>query len=91
VGVARDGHSHHRVSFSATTLGVGDLGGCYGSRIRTPTLDRMAAKAPLHHFNSARSGCSPSRAALLTGRSRPTRLGVPRVAESRDTALLNLD
>ncbi len=71
-------------------LGFGDLG-CYGSKIRTPNLDRMAAGGVrFTNFNSADPVCSPSRAALLTGRY-PTRVGVPRVLNPLDAAGLNLD
>jgi arylsulfatase len=71
-------------------LGYGDLG-CYGSKIRTPNLDRMAAEGTrLTNFDSADPVCSPSRAALLTGRY-PTRVGVPRVLFPQDTGGLNLD
>lgn len=57
-------------------LGYGDLG-CYGSpTIRTPNLDRMAAEGlRLTDFYSASEVCSPSRAALLTGRY-PIRSGM---------------
>ncbi len=59
-------------------LGYGDLG-CYGSKIRTPNIDRMASEGVrFTQFYSANPVCSPSRAALLTGRY-PTRAGVPRV------------
>jgi arylsulfatase len=71
-------------------LGYGDLG-CYGSRIRTPNLDRMAAEGVrFTNFCSADPVCSPSRAALLTGRY-PTRVGVPRVLFPQDPEGLNLD
>ena len=71
-------------------LGYGDLG-CYGSRIRTPNLDRMAAEGVrFTNFCSADPVCSPSRAALLTGRY-PTRVGVPRVLFPQDAGGLNLD
>src|SRR3954465_8191816 len=57
-------------------LGYGDLG-CYGHpTIRTPNLDRMAAeRMKLTSFYSAAEGCTPSRAALLTGRL-PIRSGM---------------
>lgn len=62
----------------ADDLGYGDLG-CYGSRIRTPHLDRLAREGMrFTHCLSANPVCSPSRAALLTGRY-PTRVSVPRV------------
>ena len=68
----------------ADDLGYGDLG-CYGSRIRTPNLDQMARDgARFTHYESANPVCSPSRAALLTGRY-PTRVGVPRVLMPADT------
>jgi arylsulfatase A len=68
----------------ADDLGYGDLG-CYGSPIRTPNLDRMASQgARFTQFYSANPVCSPSRAALLTGRY-PTRVGVPRVLFPNDT------
>ena len=68
----------------ADDLGYGDLG-CYGSTIRTPNLDRMAAEgARFTQFYSANPVCSPSRAALMTGRY-PTRVGVPRVLFPTDT------
>ncbi len=69
-------------------LGYGDLG-CYGSGLRTPNLDRMAAEGVrFTQFYSANPVCSPSRAALMTGRY-PTRVGVPRVLFPRDTTGLN--
>ena len=74
----------------ADDLGYGDLG-CYGSGIRTPNLDRMAAEGMrFTHCESANPVCSPSRAALLTGRY-PTRVGVPKVFFPLDKDGLNLD
>lgn len=68
----------------ADDLGYGDLGS-YGSRIRTPNLDRMAAEGVrFTQFYCANPVCSPSRAALLTGRY-PTRVNVPRVLFPTDT------
>lgn len=73
----------------ADDLGYGDLG-VYGSKIRTPNLDRMASEGVrFTQFYSANPVCSPSRAALLTGRY-PTRVGVPRVLFPADTAGLAL-
>ena len=60
----------------ADDLGYGDLG-CFGHpTIHTPALDRMAAEGMrLTQFYSAASVCTPSRAALLTGRL-PIRSGM---------------
>ena len=47
-------------------MGFSDLG-CYGSELRTPTLDRLGADGVrmTQFYNTAR--CSPARASLLTG------------------------
>src|SRR5262245_15627500 len=83
-------HSQQRqpnvVMILADDLGYGDLS-CYGSAINTPNLDRMAAEgARFTHFYSASPVCSPSRAALLTGRY-PTRVEVPVVLGPGDPGL----
>ncbi len=82
------------VMIYADDLGYGDLG-CYGHpTIRTPNLDRMAREGM--RFTQYYSGapiCTPSRAALLTGRL-PQRVGLPYVLGPRskggiqDTELL---
>ena len=70
-------------------LGYGDLG-VYGSKIPTPNIDRLAHEGVLFtQFYSANPVCSPSRAALLTGRY-PTRTGVPRVLFPQDKTGLDL-
>ncbi|MCF8225498.1 MAG: sulfatase [Bacteroidales bacterium] len=57
-------------------LGYGDLG-CFGATdIKTPNIDRMAKEGmKFTEFYSASPVCSPSRAALMTGRI-PQRMGV---------------
>lgn len=57
-------------------LGYGDLA-CFGNEIiRTPNIDRLAADGmKFTEFYSASPVCSPSRAALLTGRI-PQRMGI---------------
>ena len=59
----------------ADDLGYGDIG-CYGGKAKTPHLDRMAAEGVrFTDFHSNGSVCSPTRAALMTGRY-PHRLGI---------------
>jgi len=57
------------VLIMADDLGYGELG-CYGSRVfRTPRIDRLAASGlRLTDFHSNGVVCSPTRAALMTGR-----------------------
>jgi arylsulfatase A len=60
----------------ADDLGYGDLA-CYGAAdVRTPHLDRFAAEGlRLTSCYAGHPNCSPSRTALMTGRT-PTRVGV---------------
>jgi len=82
--VSGAGRPPNIVLIYADDLGYGDLG-CYGSSLTTPNLDGMASQGVrFTHFYSGSPFCSPSRAALLTGRY-PTRVGVPRVLNPRDT------
>lgn len=64
------------IVFLADDLGYGDLG-CYGHpRIKTPHLDAFAKQGVrLTQCYSASAVCSPSRSAILTGRT-PHRNGV---------------
>src|SRR5438874_5279593 len=64
------------VVFLADDLGYGDLG-CYGQpRIKTPHLDQLARDGlKLTACYAGAPVCSPSRAALFTGRN-PNRMGV---------------
>lgn len=66
----------------ADDLGIGDVSAYRQADVRTPGIDRLAAEGM--RFTSMRSNCtvcSPSRAALLTGRY-PDRVGVPGVIRS---------
>lgn len=68
VGRRRRAHSPNVVIMICDDLGYGDLG-CYGSRVPTPSLDRMAGEGTrFSRFNAAHPLCSASRSALLTGR-----------------------
>jgi arylsulfatase A len=60
----------------ADDLGYGDLA-CYGAKdIRSPNLDRFATEGlRLTSCYAGHANCSPSRAALMTGRT-PTRVGI---------------
>jgi arylsulfatase A-like enzyme len=76
-------HTPNFVLLLADDLGYGDLS-CYGStEIHTPNLDRMAEEgAKLEEFYAFPT-CTPSRAALLTGRY-PLRSGLTRVLAPKE-------
>ena len=71
------------IIFYLDDLGYGDLG-CYGSdAIRTPHIDALAESGVrFTNWYSCSPVCSPSRAALLTGRA-PMRAGVPHILGGR--------
>lgn len=67
----------------ADDLGYGDVSTYHDSDVRTPNIDRIAADGML--FTAMRANCtvcSPSRAALLTGRY-ADRVGVPGVIRTQ--------
>lgn len=72
------------VLIMADDLGYGDIG-CYGNTtIRTPNLDALAAKGlRFTDFHSNGPVCSPTRAALLTGRYQQ-RSGIDGVITAKD-------
>lgn len=74
---SQDASSPNVIIIFADDMGYGDLG-CYGNPvIKTPHLDKMALDGVrLTSFYAAAPVCSPSRAALLTGRY-PVRCGMP--------------
>lgn len=75
----------------ADDLGYGDLG-CYGGqRARTPHLDRLAKEGlRLTDFHANAASCSPTRAALMTGRYQQ-RSGVVEALSERSAGLRDED
>ena len=58
-------------------LGWGDVGFNGNEQIKTPNLDKLAARGiTFNRFYSAAPVCSPTRASCLTGRN-PYRMGIP--------------
>ena len=85
-GVKQTGVSAPRpniVYLLSDDMGYGDIGfnGC--KDIRTPNLDRLAKQGAILECLYGQPVCSPTRAALLTGRY-PTHTGVYNVVSSRD-------
>jgi arylsulfatase A-like enzyme len=60
-------------------VGFGQFG-CYGSSLATPNIDRLARGGIRYNNFHVRSVCSPTRAALLSGRN-PHAVGVATIAE----------
>ena len=86
-GVKQTGVSAPRpniVYLLSDDMGYGDIGfnGC--KDIRTPNLDRLAKQGAILECLYGQPVCSPTRAALLTGRY-PTHTGVYNVVSARDT------
>ena len=66
---AQPARSPNIVFIYVDDMGYGDLGSFGAKAIKTPNLDRMAAEGlKLTSFYSVSPVCTPSRAALLTGR-----------------------
>lgn len=72
-------HKPNIVVILADDLGYGDIGTFGATDIRTPNIDGLAANGiKLTSFYSTSPVCSPTRAALITGRY-PRRLGIDHV------------
>ncbi|MCT4644234.1 MAG: sulfatase [Carboxylicivirga sp.] len=87
-------NSHKKPNFviiMADDLGYADLG-CYGSTtINTPNIDRLAAEGiRLTDFHSNGSVCSPTRAAMLTGKYQQ-RTGITGVVTAKSHREVGLD
>lgn len=69
-------------------LGVGDVGFCHGRDIATPNLDQLAREGAVFAQGYVLPMCSPTRAALLTGRY-PQRFGIEdnRLLDGRATGM----
>ena len=75
LGAPADAGKPNIILILADDLGYGDVG-CYGGKIATPNLDRMAKEgARFTDFYVSQPVCSASRAALMTGRS-ANRVGI---------------
>lgn len=70
-------------------LGFSDLG-CFGAEIRTPNLDCLAAQGVRFNRFETRAICTPSRAALLSGRN-PHEIGITDLPAMSGADLLDPD
>jgi arylsulfatase A-like enzyme len=75
VSLARAEKQPNIVFFLVDDLGYADCGFNGGKEIRTPVIDRLAASGTVIESHYVQPVCSPTRAALLTGRY-PTHTGV---------------
>jgi arylsulfatase A-like enzyme len=75
VSFARAEKQPNIVFFLVDDLGYADCGFNGGKEIRTPVIDRLAASGTVIESHYVQPVCSPTRAALLTGRY-PTHTGV---------------
>ncbi len=75
-GMAESSERPNIILLLADDLGYGDLS-CFGSpAVKTPNLDRLASEGKkFTRFYAASAVCSPTRAAVLTGRY-PLRFGI---------------
>lgn len=74
-GQSKPSQKPNFVFLFADDLGWGDLG-CYGGRLKTPSLDKLARQGTrFSQFYVCGSVCSPSRAAIMTSHY-PARHGV---------------
>ena len=76
LAVAAPAEPTNFVVIMADDLGYGDLGGVWGGAAHTPQLEQMAFEGMrFTDFHSSGPVCTPTRAALMTGRY-PARLGI---------------
>lgn len=82
--LAQPGRQPNVVLIFMDDMGYGDLG-CTGSPlVKTPNIDRLASEGRMFtQMYSAAATCTPSRAALMTGRY-AQRVGLPRVLFPED-------
>jgi arylsulfatase A len=90
-GVAQRTDKPNIIIILADDLGYGDLA-CYGNKnIRTPHIDKLAKEGiKFLDFHSNGTVCSPTRAALLTGKY-PQSVGISGVITAKDHRDVGLD
>ncbi|WP_062204120.1 sulfatase family protein [Demequina salsinemoris] len=89
-GTATDGSPNVMIVYY-DDMGYGDLGFMGDTPIETPNLDRLAEDGVvMTNYHSPSSVCTPSRAAMLTGRLAP-RAGVPSILQVSDSPMGMID